>query len=185
MSLLNLSSLSRTLALIPLAVVLMAQRSHAGFTTYLKIDSIPGEVTQVGREGWIKLSTASWGTIRSISSAGGGGIRETSAPTLSEVTVTKQIDKASSRLFLAAVVGTASTTPIRIELVDDATGYIYYRLTLEGVLISSQNCNAVTGTNKAEETISMNFTKIKCESFDSRGAVVHAAGYDVKENKVF
>ncbi len=178
------SSLSRTLALIPPAVALMAQQSHASFTTFLKIDSIPGEVTQKGREGWIKLSMANWGTSRSITSGGSGGSRTTSPPSFSEVTVTKLIDKASSQLFLAALVGTANATPIRIELVDDATGFIYYRLTLEGVLITSQNCNAVTGTNKAEETVSMNFAKIKVESFDSKGTLVHSAGYDISQNRV-
>lgn len=180
------SSLSRTLALVPPAVALIAQQSQATFSVYLKIDTIPGEAVDKGHEGWIKLSSANWGAVRAISApTGGTGDREASRPSISEVTVTKQIDKASSKLFLAAVAGDATTVPVILELVDDSTLRVYYRLTLDSVMVSSQSSSAATGASKGDESISLNFTKIKVESFDAKGGLVHSGGYDLIEAKDF
>lgn len=179
------SSLSRTLALIPPAIALIAQQSHAGFITYLKIESIPGEVTDKGHEGWISVDSVNWGMSRTVSSTSGGGGRTTSPPTFSEVTVTKQIDKSSPQLFLAAVAGKENLIPIKIELVDSTTHLTYYRLTLDGVLVSSQNCTAVSGATKGAETISMNFTKIKVESLGAAGSTPITGGYDLTTGKPF
>lgn len=179
------STLSRTLALIPPAVALIAQHSQAGFVTYLKIETIPGEVTEKGHEGWISVDNVNWGMSRTVSSptGGGGAGRVTSLPSFSEVTVTKQIDKASPHLFLAAVVGKESITPIKIELVDSVTHLTFYRLTLDGVLVSSQNCIATSETAKAAETISMNFTKITVQTLGTTGNVLTTGSYDLTTNK--
>lgn len=179
------SSLSRTLALIPPAVALIAQQSHAGFITYLKIESIPGEVTEKGHAGWISVDNLNWGMSRTVSSSSGGGGRTASLPSFSEVTVTKQIDKASPKLFLAAVAGKENLTPIIIELVDSTTNLTFYRLTLDGVLVSSQNCTTVSGATKGAETISMNFTKIKVESLGASGSTPITGGYDLTTGKPF
>lgn len=180
------SSLSRTLALVPPAVALIAQQSHANFSVFLKIDTIPGEATDKGHEGWIKLNSANWGASRAISSpAGGGGDRERTPPSFSEVIVGKAIDKTSSRLFLAAVAGEPATTPVILELVDETTLRIYYRLTLDGVMVSSQASGAATGSRRGEESISLNFTKIKVETFDAKGTLVHSGGFDLATGEDF
>jgi type VI secretion system secreted protein Hcp len=180
------SSLSRTLALVPPAVALIAQQSQAGFNVFLKIDTIPGEVTEKGREGWIKLNSALWATARAISSpTGGAGDREASKPSISEVVVTKSIDSTSSKLFLAAVAGEPTATPVILEVVDDTTLQVYYRLTLDNVMVSSQSNSAATGATKGDESISLNFTKITVASFGPKGTVVHSGGYDLLTGKAF
>jgi type VI secretion system secreted protein Hcp len=65
---------------------------------YMKYNdgSIKGDKTADGHQDWIVLNSFQWGVGRGISSpTGGSKDRESSAPSLSEITVTKHQDAAS------------------------------------------------------------------------------------------
>ena len=183
------SPLSKTLALVPPAIALVAQHASGAFAAYIKIGSIEGEATEKSHSQWIVLESMEWGVSRAISS-GGGGSQVPSSPSISELTLSKHLDKASPALFLNAVGGSGTIATVTLELVDSATSQVMYRLTLNDVLVSSQSNSgtAGAGSERPKETISLNFAKMKIEYFvvDANGSTpIPAVGYDLATGKSF
>ena len=75
-------------------------------SVYLKVPLIDGEVTTEGFRGWIELNSLQYGVSRNVSSGAGGNTRESSAPNIGEIVVTKHFDKASAKLYQDLVAGT-------------------------------------------------------------------------------
>jgi len=71
----------------------------------MKYGGIEGDVAATGHEGAIQLNSFQWGIGRGISSPGAGGGREASAPTVSEIVVTKTFDFSSVPLIREAFIG--------------------------------------------------------------------------------
>jgi len=168
----------------------MSQHSSGALTGFLKIDNIRGEVTQKGHEGWIDVQSVQWSAKRSISSPAGGASREASAPSISELVITKKVDSTSPPLFLNAVGGSAAIPTVKLELTASSpTGipYLFYRLTLTDVMVSSLSQAANDGDDSASESVSLNFSKIKIEYFkvDSKGVTtpITPVEYDLANGK--
>jgi type VI secretion system secreted protein Hcp len=182
------SLLSRTLALVPPTVLLVAQHASGAFDAYLKIGDIQGESTDAKHPGWIELDSVQWGVGRGISSAVGGN-REASAPSISELTLTKRLDKSSPSIFLNAVGGSPTIATVTLELVHPATQVVFYRITLSNVLVSGQSQSVASGADVPMESVSLNFTKIKMEYFfqDAKGVTtaIPAVGWDLALQKKF
>lgn len=148
---------------------------------YLNVDGIEGDVTASGHEGWMECQSLQWGVGREIRTpTGGSQERESSAPSVSDVTVTKLMDKSTPALFTEACVGKSKR--VRIDLVqsgDQLETYLSYTLTnslVSGYSISSAG-------DRPTESISFNFTKIemKYTPYDIQhnpGSPIHA-GYDI------
>ena len=67
---------------------------------YLKYGDIKGDVTEPAHAGYIELTSAQWGVGRGVSTpTGGSADRGGSAPSVSEIVVTKGSDSASARLI--------------------------------------------------------------------------------------
>jgi len=65
---------------------------------YMNYNDIPGDATAEGHEKWIELNSCQWGVGRGISSpTGGSADRESSAPSVSEIVVTKATDVSSTK----------------------------------------------------------------------------------------
>lgn len=126
---------------------------------YLKYNDLEGNVTAAGFEKWIELGSMQWGVGRGIGSADGtSGVRESSAASVSEVTVTKQLDKVSHKLLEEALYG----QPVKVEIAltrtkkDGEDEFLRYELTntmTSGYSISS-------GGDRPTESLSFNFTKV-------------------------
>ena len=128
---------------------------------YLKYDKIKGNVTAEGFKEWIELGSFQFGVGRGIGSPHGSeGVRESSQPSLSEVSITKSLDKASNDLLAAALHG----KPVKAEIVFTRTKsggggveeFLRYELTntmTSGYSISS-------GGDRPSESLSLNFTKV-------------------------
>jgi type VI secretion system secreted protein Hcp len=176
--------LSRTLALVPPAVALVSQHVKADFSAFMKIDTIPGEVTDKGHEGWIQIDSASWAVSRAITMSGGGGSQQASAPTFTDLKVSKKIDSTSPKLFLSAVTNNPAT--VTVELLStppgDSSVKVYYRITLTNVLVSSLGSSAGAGAAGTEE-IAFHFGTIKVESLNPAGTVVATATYNLSTGK--
>jgi len=56
--------------------------------------AINGESIVAAHDKWIHIDSVSFGVGRAITSVGGGGDRETSNPSFSEVSLTKSLDVA-------------------------------------------------------------------------------------------
>ena len=66
---------------------------------------VAGESTAPGRSGWMDLGSFQFGAGVGISFGTGSSNREASAPSLSEVTLTKDMDRLSPSLFSALTQG--------------------------------------------------------------------------------
>ncbi len=157
------SPLSKTLALVPPAVALVAQHASGAFDAYIKIGDIKGEVLDKDHFEWVALESIQWGVGRAISSSSGAGAREAGTPQISEVVITKRVDKSSPKLFLNAVGGSGEIGTVTIRLVESSTRSVFYELTLSNVLVSSQSHSGAAGGDRPSESVSFNFTKIEMQ----------------------
>jgi type VI secretion system secreted protein Hcp len=126
---------------------------------YMKFGSIPGDVTTDGYKDWIELNSFQYGVGRSVSSGAGGNTRESSAPNISEIVVTKHFDKASAKLYQDSVAGTFDT---KVEIKMNTTTknktetFLAFELTDCGV--SSYSLSS--GGENPMESLSLNFLKV-------------------------
>jgi type VI protein secretion system component Hcp len=91
-------------------------------------------------------------------------IDQRSAPSVSEVVVTKSTDKSSPQILKK---GTLRPKTIPLTNIVKHNGEEYYKIELENVLVSSYQVGG-SGGDRPMESLSLNFTKIQ---------------WDVKENK--
>ena len=111
MSTLRPSRLSKTLTLVPPAMALMAQHASGAFDAFIKIgDTIVGESMDEKHVGWIDLKSVEWQVSRTITAGGSSG-RTVSAPTVSELTLRKALDRASPGIFLNVVSSASAVIP--------------------------------------------------------------------------
>ena len=140
-------------------------------TTYMKIDNINGDVTAKGHENWIALESFSFATKRLITTDPGRIIdREGTRPTLTEVYITKKLDKSSALIFSESCVGKAKST-VKIDCCQTSDSLTpYLQLTLSNVIVSSyaiESNHTQHVTDKNGKTVEKNFLFEKVSlSFD-------------------
>lgn len=136
---------------------------------YMKIDNIDGDVTAKGYEKWIQASSFIFGVSRNIQLANPGksANRESSKPSVSDIAVTKKMDKTSPLIFSESVGtnrnSTISSVQIHICKTGNSQGSVEPAMeyTLSNVLVSSYNITSATGNSPPMETITFNFDKIE------------------------
>ena len=151
-------------------------RSETIMAIFLKYGDIKGETTQVTHKGWIELSSFQFGVGRGISSGvGGGGKRESSAPSVSEISVTKTLDVSSTLLLKHALGEPAVIAKIEVTQTDNNGKHVsYQKYELTNTLISGYSISS--GGERPSESFSLNFTKFDSEyltiddKFASKGA---------------
>jgi len=123
--------------------------------------AIKGNVTADGYQNWISLGSLQFGVGRGISmEAGNMSNREATRPSLSEVTISKVMDGASTGLFKESLTG-AEGCKVVIDVVktgaDKIEKYVSYEL--ENVLVSSYSVSA-GDSGAPQESVSLSFAKI-------------------------
>lgn len=184
------SAFSRTLALVPPAVALVAQQ--AGADIFLKIETggspstIAGESLDKAHSGWIEASSFSFGVSNPPSLS--GGLISGTKGVASELIISKSLDKASPSLFLGCAQGTIYPT-VTMELQQSSaatTPVVYYRITLNNVLVSKLETSGAADARPSEE-VSFSYQKIKVEYYamDQYGKyiLVPAVSWDFVNNK--
>jgi type VI secretion system secreted protein Hcp len=155
---------------------------------YMKYGSVDGAATTEGYTKWIELSSFQFGVGRGIASAARSAAnREASEPSISEITVSKNMDVSSLNMFQE---GVASELNNKVEIKfttttkNKVTEYLLYELTdvgLSGYSISAGSDGIPT------ESLSLNFTKIQMKFTDMSAAVSgtpKAATYDLTQMKL-
>ena len=145
---------------------------------YMKYGSkIKGTVTTKGYVDQIELHSVQFGSGRGIGSARGrGSNREASEPSLSEVTVTKDWDPASSsKLFEESVSGKLDNT---VELSFTTTGgtkqETFLKVTLKNCGISGYSISS--GGDRPSESISLNYDFIEFEPYTVKEGIAPEKG---------
>ena len=127
---------------------------------YMNYNNIPGDVTADGHVNWIELNSFQWGVGRGISSpTGGSADRESSPPSLSEITVTKDQDKSSTKLLLEAYQGEGTDVVIDFCKTDKGNLEVFLEFTLNKTMVSGFSMSS--GGDRPSETLTLNFTKVE------------------------
>ena len=129
---------------------------------YMEYDGIEGNVTMAGYEKQIAVLNMQWGVGRGITMVTGRTAnREASTASISEVTVTKEMDKATALLVQEATVGTKGKE-VKLHLTrtgaDGEEEIMTY--TLHDTLVSSYSVSS-SGSGEPIENVSLSFTKIE------------------------
>lgn len=154
---------------------------------YMKFGDVAGSVTTDGFKDWIQLNSFQWGVGRSVNLPHGKeDTREGSEPSVSEVVVTKRMEKSSPKLWQDAVGGDFSTK-VNIKFTtttkDKVESYLEYELTdtgLSGYSVSSG------GDDAPQESLSLNFAKVtwKYGAMDAKtSSKPDVVGWDLTQQK--
>ena len=155
---------------------------------FLKYGDIKGETTQLTHKEWIEVNSFQFGVGRGISSGvGGGSKREATAPSVSEITMTKTMDISSPLLLKDAVGGKAVTAKIELTQTDNSGKHVsFQKYILTNALISGYSLSS--GGDRPSESLSINFTKIDSEYLDINdkfeGKTTGHVIYDIAESKL-
>jgi len=147
-----------------------------------------GNVTANGYEGWIKLDDFQFAVSRGISmESGNTSNREVTYPDISEVTISKIMDGASTGLFKEALAGSKGCT-VSIDIVktgaDSIEKYVSYEL--EECLLSNYDMDVYSNSAPVENitisfaTITMTYT---AGDRTNKGATPERVGYDLAAAK--
>lgn len=132
---------------------------------------------------WIEVLSWSWGASNpsSVGSTGMSSGREASTPSVSEIVVTKQMDKSTPKL--AEGVSKGKTTQ---ELKKQTThnGETYYQVKLTDVMVSSWQSSGGDSHSRPMESISLNFTKIEFnyKPQNAESPAIQKGSWNLKEN---
>jgi type VI secretion system secreted protein Hcp len=130
---------------------------------FVKYGDLKGECTAEGYKDWVEVQSFQWGVGRGISAGvGGGSKREATAPSVSEIVVTKSMDSFSPLVLKEAIGGKATKVQIHLTQTDNGGKHMaYQKYILDNTLVSGYSISA--GADRPNESISMNFTKFDSE----------------------
>jgi type VI secretion system secreted protein Hcp len=128
--------------------------------SFLKIEGVPGESTDDKHKEWIEILSYNWGVSqRGSASQSTGGGRTSERADFQDLSVTKEMDKATPELFIKCAKG-EHIPKVILELCragGDKEKYMEY--TLNDVIISSVGVGG-GGGGLPSETITFNYGKI-------------------------
>jgi type VI secretion system secreted protein Hcp len=154
---------------------------------YMKYGDLKGSVTTDGFDKWIELDSFQWGVGRTVSTPhGADDTREGAESRVSEVLVTKPLEKASPKLWQDAVGGDFSskvTISFTTTTKDKVVNFLDYEFTNTG--LSSYGISA----NKdlfPTENLTLNFAKVswKYSALDAKiSGTPDVVGWDLTTQK--
>ena len=150
---------------------------------------LPGESTDAQYPRWIQLGSAQLGVGRAV--ALNNGTISASAPSVSEVTITKVTDSTTPSLYTLVCGGTTAVSqPIDYVTIDFRKGgsnEVYYRLQLQNVYVTGVSSSS--GGDVPSESLTLFFTKITWTyvPYDqySKAQTPITRGWDVVKNAAF
>jgi len=131
---------------------------------FMKYGKLDGEVDAAGYEKWVELQSFQFGVGRGIAQAGpgGGSKREASAPSVSEITVSKTFDAFSPLTLKESVGGKGEDVKIDITRTDNSGKHVaFQKYILTECMMSGYSISS--GGDRPSESISLNFTKFDSE----------------------
>jgi type VI secretion system secreted protein Hcp len=159
----------------------MAQEDY-----FLDLDGVTGESQDDKYKNKIHVSSFSFG----VSNAGTGGINTGSGAgkcNVQDLHLTKIMDSSSPNLFIGCCTGKHFPTATLIVRRAGETPQVYLTYKLTEVYISSHTVSGAEGGGIAQESVSLNFSKVEMTYFQQadKGGTQKSVPktYDVKANK--
>ena len=155
---------------------------------YLEYEGIKGNVTADGYKDHIAVLSVQFGVGRGISmEAGKMSNRESTRPSLSEISLSKEADNSVTALFKEAVTGSAGKKVV-IKFVRTGADKVqeYMDYTLENCLVSGYS---ISGDSEGTpmETITLSYSKIMVNYSDfdktNKSGNPQRVGYDLESAK--
>lgn len=144
---------------------------------YLKLTpEVKGEAKSAKAPDYIVVNSFQFGAGIGVSSPTGGGNREASLPSISEITLTKGTDIASTTIFESICKRKNYTNAeiIFTTMIGDGNEETYLKYDLENVIFSGYSVSS--GGDRPTESISLNFTKVTVQyMFDNSNTLVSDA----------
>ena len=136
---------------------------------YMKFGSIQGDATQQGYEGYINISSFSWGLHRNFAQdqVGRSFNREASQAQMGRCIVTKDVDHSSGEILKAAATAFKGEPVEIVFLRTGNPGEAYLTFKLTDALVSKLAVNG-DGQDRPGETIEIDFTELEivCKTLD-------------------
>jgi type VI secretion system secreted protein Hcp len=152
---------------------------------FLKIDNIKGESVDSVHKDQIDILSFSWGVTQSGSSQIGIGTG-TGKASVSDLTVSKFVDKASPLLFQMSCLGTPFTSAILYVRKAGGKPLEYIKITMSQGLIASVQESGGGGDERVTETLSLNFASVIYEYVpqnpDGSAAASVTKGFNIAGN---
>jgi type VI secretion system secreted protein Hcp len=128
---------------------------------YVKYGALKGEVTADGYTDYFEAQSLQFGIGRGVSMGSGGlSKREASAPSVSEITITKTMDGVSPHIYKEGLGGKGVVVDIHMTRTDNNGKHVAYQLfKLTDTLVSGYSISS--GGDRPSESISLNFAKIE------------------------
>lgn len=128
---------------------------------FINFDGIEGAATEDGHQKWIAVDSFQFGVGRGISTpVGDAARRESSKPSVSEVTFTKVMDAASLKLWESSLIGNEGKL-VKVDFTRTGTAgklEVYAQYELTNCLVSGYSVSS--GGDRPSESVSLNFTKV-------------------------
>lgn len=156
---------------------------------FLQHPTIKGWTSDKNHQGCIDIEDIKWGVGRQITSATStSGDRESSNAVISDLILTKWMDKSSPYLFIETCCGTGVTVKIIMTKTGTGDGAdVFLEYTLENALFSKMEVQAIRASNirPAEEyRISFTSMSVKYIQYDEDGNMLapEAVGFNTASN---
>ena len=154
---------------------------------FLEIKEVPGESMKKGHEGQIDIVSFSFGAVQHGSFARGGAGGGSGKAEFQDISIVKEVDKSSPKLFQACAAGTHfPKATIFVRKAGDKP-LEYYKVELKDLIVSSvQNSGSASGDAVMESTTLncavINFTYVEQDAKGGAGKTV-TAGYNVRTSE--
>jgi len=154
---------------------------------FLEIKEVPGESMKKGHEGQIDIVSFSFGAVQHGSFARGGAGGGSGKAEFQDISIVKEVDKSSPKLFQACAAGTHfPKATIFVRKAGDKP-LEYYKVELKDLIVSSvQNSGSASGDSVMESTTLncavINFTYVEQDAKGGAGKTV-TAGYNVRTSE--
>lgn len=157
---------------------------------FLKWPGIEGEATDASHRGWLDIDNLSWGVQRAItSSPSTSKDRESANAEITDLTITRRMDKASPSLFMAACCGKGQELTLHLTKTGSGRGSeVFMAYTLRNALVSDYRMKArrQPRTRPREQlVISFQAIEAKYTPYDDDGTAEApiAVGFDTTTNE--
>ncbi len=130
---------------------------------YMKFGTVKGDIDTPQYKDWIMVHSFQFGSGRGIGSAtGSGSSRQGSHASVSEVTISKQLDPASLPMWRDGLDGKLNTTTEFSFTLADQDNSEYLHVTLFDTGVSGWSISS--GGDRPSESVSLNFAKVELKN---------------------
>jgi len=159
--------------------------AHAAVDMFIKIEGVDGESTDSGHRDEIDVLAWSWGMTRG--GAAKGASRRPPGTELSDLSLTKYLDKATPGLLQACANGKVLPKATLTVRKAGSRGLEYLVIELTGVMVTAVDTGGSGGDDRLTEEIRLNFTEIKMtytpQRADGSPGAAQEFGWNVREGR--